>query len=60
MMNSNILNQNYSNLSENYLFSAIGGKVAAYQCQCPDRKIVRLGIGDVTHPLVPAVIEAMA
>ena len=53
------VNENYLKLPGSYLFSTIGKKVSAY-CQAnPDRKIIRLGIGDVTQPLVPAVIEAM-
>ena len=53
------LNENYKNLAESYLFSNIAHKVAAYQAAHPDKKILRLGIGDVTLPLAPAVIEAM-
>ena len=41
------------------LFSTIAKKVAAYQQDHPDKKIIRLGIGDVTLPLVPAVIQAI-
>ena len=50
---------NYFNLEQSYLFTNINRKVAAYQAKHPDRKIIRLGIGDVTRPLCPAVIEAM-
>ena len=53
------LNTNYCNLAESYLFSTIAHKVAAYQAEHPDKKILRLGIGDVTLPLAPAVIDAM-
>lgn len=52
-------NTNYNNLKDSYLFSTIAKKVAAYSQQHPDKKIIRLGIGDVTKPLCPAVIEAM-
>ncbi len=53
------VNENYLKLPGSYLFSTIGKKVSAY-CQAnPDRKIIRLGIGDVTQPLVPAIIKAM-
>ncbi len=53
------VNENYLKLPGSYLFSTIGKKVAAY-CQAnPDRKIIRLGIGDVTQPLAPAIIKAM-
>lgn len=53
------INANYFNLEQSYLFTNINRKVAAYQAKRPDRKIIRLGIGDVTRPLCPAVIEAM-
>ena len=53
------LNQNYANLQESYLFLTIAKKVAAYTEAHPDNHIIRMGIGDVTQPLVPAVIEAM-
>lgn len=53
------LNTNYLNLAESYLFSTIAKKVNAYQEAHPDQKILRLGIGDVTLPLVPTVIKAM-
>ena len=58
-MDSELLNSNYALLPESYLFSEIARKIAAYQKLHPEREIVRLGIGDVTRPLVPAVIEAM-
>ena len=53
------INANYFNLEQSYLFTNINRKVAAYQAKHPDRKIIRLGIGDVTRPLCPAVIDAM-
>ena len=53
------VNENYLKLPGSYLFSTIGKKVAAYQGANPDRKVIRLGIGDVTQPLVPAIIQAM-
>ncbi len=53
------LNENYLKLPGSYLFSTIGKKVAAFTAANPDKKIIRLGIGDVTQPLAPAVIEAM-
>ena len=53
------LNTNYCNLAESYLFSTIAHKVSEYQAAHPDQKILRLGIGDVTLPLAPAVIAAM-
>jgi len=54
------LNENYKNLKKNYLFSEISRRVAAYQRANPNKKIIRLGIGDVTLPLTKSVIEAMA
>lgn len=53
------LNDNYLKLPGSYLFSTIGKKVNAYSAANPDRKIIRLGIGDVTQPLAPAIIEAL-
>ena len=53
------VNDNYLKLPGSYLFSTIGKKVAAYSEANPDKKIVRLGIGDVTQPIAPAVIDAM-
>ena len=53
------INDNYQKLPGSYLFSTIGKKVAAYQEANPDKEIIRLGIGDVTQPLAPAIIEAL-
>lgn len=53
------LNENYLKLPGSYLFSTIGKKVAAYQDANPDKNIIRLGIGDVTQPLAPAIIDAL-
>ena len=53
------LNKNYLNLKDSYLFSVISKKVSSYQSENPDKEIIRLGIGDVTFPLVPKVINAM-
>ncbi len=53
------INFNYNNLKESYLFSLISKKVEKFKSQNPECEIIRLGIGDVTLPLVPAVIEAM-
>ncbi len=52
-------NSDYLKLPGSYLFSTIAKKVNAYQAANPDKKIIRLGIGDVTQPLCPAVIEAL-
>ncbi len=53
------LNENFQKLPGSYLFSTIGKKVNAYTQANPDKKIIRLGIGDVTQPLAPAIIEAL-
>ncbi|MCI8861865.1 MAG: LL-diaminopimelate aminotransferase [Lachnospiraceae bacterium] len=53
------INENYLKLPGSYLFSTIGKKVAAYTAAHPEKSIIRLGIGDVTQPLAPAIIEAM-
>lgn len=53
------VNQNYNNLEDSYLFSTIARKVNEYANSNPDKEIIRLGIGDVTLPLCPAVIQAM-
>lgn len=53
------INENYLKLPGSYLFSTIGKKVAAYSSANPDKSIIRLGIGDVTQPLAPAIIEAL-
>ncbi len=53
------INQNYLNLKDSYLFSTINQKVTAYTTSHPEKKIIRLGIGDVTRPLCPAVVDAM-
>lgn len=53
------VNRNYLKLPGSYLFSTIGKKVNAYQSENPDKKIIRLGIGDVTQPLAPAIIESL-
>lgn len=53
------LNQNFQKLESSYLFTRIGQKVRAYEAANPDKPVIRLGIGDVTRPLPPAVIAAM-
>ena len=53
------INEDYLKLPGSYLFSTIGRKVAAFQEANPDKKIIRLGIGDVTQPLAPAIIDAL-
>ncbi len=53
------INENFTRLSENYLFADIAKKVRAFKMQAPDADVISLGIGDVTQPLAPAVIEAL-
>ena len=53
------VNENFFNVKKNYLFSEIAKRVNAYSAEHKDAKIVRLGIGDVTLPLSPVVVEAM-
>ena len=53
------LNENFQKLPGNYLFTEVAHRLAAYQEEHPEAKMIKLGIGDVTRPLVPAVIQAM-
>jgi len=53
------INPYYQNLETSYLFSTIAHKVNAYQKAHPDAPLIRLGIGDVTLPLVPVVVDAL-
>ncbi len=53
------INKNYLRLQGSYLFSRIGEKVRNYQAANPDKEIIRLGIGDVTRPISPAIISAL-
>ena len=53
------INENFQKLPGSYLFAEVARRVKAYQEKHSDCEIIRLGIGDVTKPLVPAVIEAM-
>ena len=53
------INDNYLKLPGSYLFSTIGKKVAAYSAAHPEKEIIRLGIGDVTQPLAPVIVEAL-
>ena len=53
------INDNYQKLPGSYLFSTIAKKVSAYSAANPDKQIIRLGIGDVTQPIAPAIIDAM-
>ena len=53
------VNENFAALKESYLFSEIGKRVRAYQAEHPEKAVIRLGIGDVTLPLAPVVVDAM-
>jgi LL-diaminopimelate aminotransferase len=53
------LNTNYQKLKAGYLFPEIGRRVRAFAQANPDAKVIRLGIGDVTEPLAPAIVRAM-
>jgi LL-diaminopimelate aminotransferase len=53
------INENYQKLPGSYLFAEIARRVKAFQGENPGADIIRLGIGDVTQPLCPAVIAAM-
>lgn len=52
-------NENYLKLPGSYLFSTIADKVSEYQEKNPDKQLIRLGIGDVTQPLAPVIIDAL-
>ena len=54
-----LVNENYCNLKESYLFADIAKKVNAFTKAHPEQKVIRLGIGDVTRPLAACVVEAM-
>jgi len=53
------INEHYAKLPASYLFPEIGRRVRAYQAAHSDANVIRLGIGDVTEPLAPAIVEAM-
>lgn len=53
------INQNYLNLEDSYLFSTVAKKVNQFIKENPDKDLIRLGIGDVTLPLAPVVVEAI-
>lgn len=54
-----LVNENFLELQDSYLFSTIAKKVAKFTEENPDKKIIKLGIGDVTKPIIPACLEAM-
>ncbi|MBR0112152.1 MAG: LL-diaminopimelate aminotransferase [Clostridia bacterium] len=53
------INSNYLNIKESYLFSEVAKRAAAFKAAHPEADVIRLGIGDVTRPLCPKVIEAL-
>jgi LL-diaminopimelate aminotransferase len=53
------INEHYTELSSNYLFADIAKRVRAFKAQSPKADVISLGIGDVTQPLCPAVVEAL-
>lgn len=54
-----MINTNYANLKNNYLFSTVAEKVRVYSEAHPDADVIKLGIGDVTKPLVKSVVDAL-
>ena len=54
-----LVNGNYGKLKDSYLFSQIAAKVAEFSKAHPEKKIIKMGIGDVTLPLAPSVIAAL-
>ncbi|MGN0818158.1 MAG: LL-diaminopimelate aminotransferase [Candidatus Coproplasma sp.] len=52
-------NSNFNDIAENYLFAEVASRASAYSANNPDKKVLKLGIGDVTLPLAPAVISAL-
>ena len=53
------INDNYLKLPGSYLFSTVAKKAAAFTAANPDKKVIKLSIGDVTQPLAPAIIDAL-
>ncbi|MBN2264127.1 MAG: LL-diaminopimelate aminotransferase [Prolixibacteraceae bacterium] len=53
-----LINENYQKLQAGYLFPEIGRRVREYTTANPDKKVIRMGIGDVTRPLSPAIVKA--
>ena len=53
------VNENYFNVKKSYLFSEIAKRVKEYSAENPDKKIIRLGIGDVTLPLPEVAVKAL-
>ena len=53
------INQNFDNIAQSYLFSTVAKKQREFQAAHPEADVIKLSIGDVTRPLVPAVIDAL-
>ncbi len=53
------INEHFFELKDSYLFAKVGQKTAEYRAKHPEKKVIRLSIGDVTRPLAPCVIKAM-
>ena len=53
------INKNYQNIADSYLFSTVAKKVSDFAQKNPDKKIIKLGIGDVTLPLCKVVVNAL-
>ena len=53
------INEHYQKLQAGYLFPEIGRRVSTFQAENPDARVIKLGIGDITLPLAPAIVEAM-
>ena len=53
------INENYLKLPGSYLFSTVGKKEREYKAAHPDKKVIKLSIGDVTQPIAPTIIAAM-
>ncbi|MBR6600052.1 MAG: LL-diaminopimelate aminotransferase, partial [Oscillospiraceae bacterium] len=54
------INENFLELQDSYLFSTIAKKIKEFQKENPEKKIIKLGIGDVTRPIVPVITKAMS
>jgi LL-diaminopimelate aminotransferase len=52
------INENYLKLQAGYLFPEIGRRVTEFVNENPDKKVIRMGIGDVTRPLPPSIVKA--
>lgn len=52
-------NSEFNNIAENYLFAEVAKRAGGYSAKNPDKKVLKLGIGDVTLPLVPEVVKAL-